>query len=179
MSYITDPIANLMDEHEVVRKTLHNLNLAINSIKSSDFKVTDEIQKRLRLIDQFFKVDAFIHFAKEEDALFPILENYIPKDGGPIGVMLMEHKDLDYNFKQFHEVVDKIVKIDKSNFNELEYFGDGIVQTLWNHADKEDNILFPMANQVLSSEERIKIAKKMEEIENKFKSQNSNVKVTI
>ena len=91
------------------------------------------------------------HHHKEEEVLFPALEKAgIPKDGGPIGVMLMEHETKRGYVKELADgKIDAAMKI---------------VSLMRDHISKENNILYPMAEQVLTPEELAGMAHKCDEL---------------
>ncbi|MBI2626537.1 MAG: hemerythrin domain-containing protein [Candidatus Nealsonbacteria bacterium] len=94
------------------------------------------------------------HHHKEEEVLFPALEKKgIPKDGGPIGVMLMEHEMKRGYVKEL--AAGKIEAAMK------------IVSLMRDHIAKENDILYPMAQQVLTEEELAGMGHLCEEIKNR------------
>lgn len=115
---------------------------------------------------EFFRffADAF-HHAKEEDLLFPALEAQgIPRDGGPIGVMLYEHTQAR-RFTQ--EMADALDAEDRKEPDAKERFHAAALQyveLLTNHIHKEDNVLFNMADQVITGEKESSLCGKFCEI---------------
>jgi len=109
----------------------------------------------------FFKTFADkCHHGKEEGILFPEMEKAgIPKEGGPIGVMLMEH-NMGREFIKGMEEGAK--KEDKEKFiqNAEEY-----IDLLKDHILKEDNILFGMAEAHLNEDKKKEIFERFEEFE--------------
>lgn len=91
------------------------------------------------------------HHHKEEQVLFPALEKKgIPNEGGPIGVMLMEHDQKRGYVKELASGnIEAAMKI---------------VSLLREHISKENDILYPMAEQVLTKEELSGMAHKCEEL---------------
>ena len=86
-----DPIKDLTAEHEAVRLTLRVLEKISTDIdRRGKIAGGDDIDALL----EFFRV--FVdkcHHGKEEKLLFPALEEVgVGKEGGPIGVMLDEHR---------------------------------------------------------------------------------------
>ena len=84
------------------------------------------------------------HHGKEENYLFKELVNKgIPNEGGPVGVMLQEHaQGRDYIAQMSKSVDDQNI----SGFN------NAAVQyrdLLRRHIDKENNVLFMMADNVI------------------------------
>ena len=94
------------------------------------------------------------HHHKEEEVLFPALEQKgIPNEGGPIGMMLMEHEMKRGYVKDL--VAGNIEAAMK------------IVSLLRDHIAKENDILYPMAEQVFSAEELAGMGDKCEEVKNR------------
>ena len=85
------PIKDLKMEHDAVRLTLRILDEICRKIEKSG-EITD--LQHLDQLLEFFKV--FVdkcHHGKEEELLFPALENVgVSREGGPIGVLLHEHQ---------------------------------------------------------------------------------------
>jgi hemerythrin-like domain-containing protein len=80
------------------------------------------------------------HHAREERLLFPaILDAGVPREGGPVAVMLEEH-ELGRSLIQAMETSAGPARVDAT----LRY-----VDLLRNHIDKENGILFPLADAVL------------------------------
>jgi len=133
---MSDPIQVLMDEHRVIEKVLDALELAADREVPAGF-----YESALDFCSEF--ADA-CHHAKEEDRLFPLLEKRgIPREGGPVGVMCDEHvQGRDY-IRQMREAAaagdhDGLRRVS------LRYVG-----LLREHIQKEDNVLFAMARDVL------------------------------
>lgn len=158
-----DPIMSLRSDHDVVRGVLNNLDGYLKKIGAAS---SDGLRKnlvgQLAEITAFIDKDLEIHFKKEEDALFPVLGNYVGIETGPIHVMLIEHKnsrDLSDNFKK------SIKDYQESDaYKDMISAGDAFVALLSEHIDKEDNILFNMAEMQLSTDEKESIMEKMRNI---------------
>ncbi len=54
----------------------------------------EELSPKIKELASFFETDFWIHFSKEEATLFTEIEKFSPRDGVPLGVMLVEHEDL-------------------------------------------------------------------------------------
>ena len=158
-------IETLMNEHRVIERALTLLELAIVKMERG-VKVSLEA---LNMLLKFFQVFADrCHHGKEEDVLFPLLEvRGVPRDGGPIEVMLYEHqvgRSYVKALRESLEVLDKYVEA-KTKFinNALNY-----ISLLRNHIYKEDNILFKIALQVLTKDDNEKLMREFENVENRI-----------
>ena len=90
---------------------------------------------------------------KEEQVLFPALEKKgIPNEGGPIGMMLMEHTaKRDYLVKMRED-------LQENNNIKLKENTQAMISLLRDHIYKEDNILYPCAQDTLTKEELASLA---------------------
>ena len=100
----------------------------------------------LENIVEFFKVFADkCHHGKEEDILFPALEEYgIPN--GPIGVMLSEHIVGRHNVKGMSNAIVDYKEGKDPAPKEFVRYARNYIALLTEHIDKENNILFKMAD---------------------------------
>ena len=87
------------------------------------------------------------HHAKEEGVLFPAMEAFgIPNQGGPIGMMLIEHEQGRAAVRKMDEAVSAF----GTGPAALEAFSQAAFEystLLSNHIFKENNVLFRMADQ--------------------------------
>jgi len=91
------------------------------------------------------------HHAKEEHRLFPAMENKgMPRQGGPIGVMLTEHEQGRAFVRGMVEHLEKAATGDSAAVTQFAHHAMGYVGLLRQHIQKEDQILFPMADRMMS-----------------------------
>lgn len=159
-------INELKAEHQAVLLTIRILDQITSRLDSGqavDIRHLDQILEFLKVF-----VDK-CHHGKEEKVLFPAMEEAgIPRQGGPIGVMFYEHEQgrsfvqgLRSGVEDYR--VGKDDAIAKINENAQKYG-----QLLTAHIDKENNVLYVMAERVLSADKMAEMAKsfaKIEEIE--------------
>jgi hemerythrin-like domain-containing protein len=87
------------------------------------------------------------HLEAEEKVLFPMLgEATGMGQGGPIGVMLHEHRQMF----QFLDLMEAAAK--NSDIDTLLSCGDTLLMLTQQHNVKEEQILYPMCEQVLQSQ---------------------------
>lgn len=149
-----DPITLLMDQHKEVLKKLDALGKLLDIVKTSN-NSTGKIKETIDSIEKDFDIHSL---GNEEKALFPAIETFIPRDEGPIGVMLSEHKDLVESIKKFKE------NLEKSQIETFTSIGKYIISLLTEHIYKEDNMLYPMAKMHLTDEQFKEIAEKIENL---------------
>jgi hemerythrin-like domain-containing protein len=153
----------LRKEHDVIRKMLDATD-AIGRRLSLGEKVSSDTLSGLL---EFFRLFADrCHHGKEEDFLFPLLEKKgIPRDGGPIGVMLSEHV-------RGRELIHEMELASSQSQGSPGVSGRRWAQAaaeytnlLREHITKENEVLFRMAESLLTNEEQERLAKEFERME--------------
>jgi hemerythrin-like domain-containing protein len=89
----------------------------------------------------------------------------VPKEGGPIGVMLAEHEQGRAFNRGMEAAARAMAAGDSSQQGELVRNALGYVSLLRQHIDKEDGVLFPMAEQAIPAAAQEKLAEEFERIE--------------
>jgi hemerythrin-like domain-containing protein len=140
--------------------------------------VTEEVARRLAAGQQvapevltnlleFFRLFADrCHHGKEEDLLFPRLqEKGMPRAGGPIGVMLAEHDQGRSLVKQMAEAAEAYKSGATGSGSRWAEAARGYCTLLRGHIDKENNVLFVMAERMLTPAEQKELAEEFERVE--------------
>ena len=108
------------------------------------------------------------HHYKEEQVLFPAMEERgIPRDGGPIGMMLMEHEE---GRSYVRGMLGAIPLVERKNQAAKEILIDkakAYLRLLREHIQKEDEVLFRIADEVISADEQKVLLRAFEEHEAK------------
>jgi len=153
----------LTEEHEAIKKMISIVEETCKRLESGS-KVDAE---HLKLMVNFIKGFADkCHHAKEEDLLFPAMQEAgIPKQGGPIGVMLMEHIYGREYVKGMTQAIEKYEKGDAKAPSEFIKNARGYIELLSQHIYKEDNILYPMADRVFSEQTQEGLLKEFDRVE--------------
>lgn len=139
---------------------------------------TEEVVRQLdaglavepRILDgllEFFRLFADqCHHGKEEDLLFPKLqEKGMPREMGPIGVMLHEHEQGRALVRQMTEAAADYGKSDASAAARWSAAAFGYATLLREHIFKENNILFVMAERMLTADEQQALFLLFEQVE--------------
>ena len=152
----------LKDEHQgiiivfrILEKICDKLN-ADGTLNASHFEG----------ILEFFKV--FVdkcHHGKEEDLLFPAMEEVgIPRQG-PIGVMLAEHTMGRKFVKAISDAYSEHKAGKASASAGLIENAKGYISLMLAHIDKEDHVLYPMGDSRFSEEKQEELYEGFEKIE--------------
>jgi DUF438 domain-containing protein len=106
------------------------------------------------------------HNQKEERALFPLLARRgVPSDGGPVAVMLAEHAQARELVNRIDAAAKGYVDGDHGRLRELQAAFAAYAALNKPHYWKENDILYPLANRVLSPEDGAELVDEIEEIE--------------
>ncbi len=106
------------------------------------------------------------HHAKEEGLLFKELEAAgMPVEGGPITVMLQEHEMGRVFVVRIADAIDRYQKGDPEANKDVAESMRNYIGLLGLHIDKEDQILYPLADDRLSPEAQRRLSEGFERIE--------------
>ncbi|WHY93400.1 hemerythrin domain-containing protein [Neobacillus cucumis] len=136
------------------------------------FKLTKQIEDEKDIEQNFtvlitkvkeFKAELDPHSEREEGVLFPMMGAYIGTTSGPIAVMEYEHDQAKLKIAAFLEKAenDQISSAEKKNLADLI---KNAYLILTEHFSKEENVLFPMAERMLTDEEKEELFTKIQEI---------------
>lgn len=157
------PTEDLKKEHEAIKLMLRILEEVSKRLEAGTKVNAEHLDSILEFIQVF--ADR-CHHGKEEGLLFPAMEKAgIPGEREPIGVMLYEHKEGRNFVKGMNEAVAKYKKGGKKAGREVAKNARNYVSLLSKHIEKEDNILYPMADGKLSAVAQNDLEKGFEKIE--------------
>ena len=161
-TYTKKPTQLLKDEHKAVLQKLTAMEKVLGSLDKKE-----AISAELKELTTFFKAEFWVHFTKEEEALFPEIETFMPRDAGPLGVMLMEHEDLRKTNERVQQATAEYLggSTGEATRKVLREQGAHFIGVLRDHINKEDNILFMMADMHLDQAQMEKVAKLFHEID--------------
>jgi hemerythrin-like domain-containing protein len=157
------PTGILKEEHRVIERMLRILNVACEKLEKSEEVSPDIFKKAIDFIRIF--ADR-CHHGKEEETLFTLVEERgVPREGGPTGVMLIEHEQGRNFVKALAGAVERYEQGDEDAKSAIIENARGYTRLLAQHIPKEDDILYPLADRVLTSKDKEKLLEKFEEVE--------------
>lgn len=157
------PTDELKEEHQGILLMLKILEKVCAKLEAKEKVDPDHLER----IVEFFRVFADkCHHGKEEDLLFPEMEKSgIPRERGPIGVMLMEHDQGRAFVKGMGEAASLYKKGESTASAEFSKNARDYIALLTQHINKENNILFPMGDRVVSKEKQDELVGAFETLE--------------
>jgi hypothetical protein len=157
------PISILMEEHKILTQRAERLGILAKMIEEAcDVVYVGDVLTEVQGIVKDF-VDAEKHYLREENVLFPMLEKHGITE--PPAIMWMEHNQIRDIKKRLRSLVENWNAISFYDFKtQLGEVAKPLCSILPSHFFKENNILFPAALQVVTSEEWEEARKEFDEI---------------
>lgn len=157
------PIADLKEEHQGVKTMLRIIEAASKRYGGGHEVDTRDFDAILEFLTVF--VDR-CHHGKEEDFLFPALEAAgVPRDQGPIGVLLHEHEQGRRLVAGLRNAAKDFTPGDKTAGKTIEKTALDYVALLGSHIEKEESVLFPMAVDMLGTDKQAELSEAFEKLE--------------
>ena len=150
----------LVEDHNHILEALDLIPVYLDKLSKGEL----EPRHVERLIEFLSHFADRCHHGKEEDILFPLME----RRGagfweGPLGVMTCEHGMGRYLLRNARNSVRRYASGDGEALRALRHYLEGYRRLLTQHIDKENNILFPMARQLVREGEGLEEAHRAEE----------------
>ena len=147
------PTEELVHEHQVITLVLNAV-----TVEAGNLRKTGKIDPGLveKMLDFFRNFTDRCHHAKEEKHLFPLLERRgMPRDRGPVRVMLAEHDEGRRLVSNIGGVLPAAARGDREAVHSVSDNLAEYARLLENHIAKENGVLFPMADQILTPEDQV------------------------
>lgn len=148
-----DPIKLLRQEHDAVLEVVDRMELAVSDLQGPR---REEALAALRGGLEFLDKEVRAHGKREEEHLYPALARHVPKL--TIDVMLEEHRDLWWRLDSLSRALSSA----EPSLNDLRWQTTAVVDLLRRHIDKENDVLFMMAAQMLSDQEYAELSRAFE-----------------
>ncbi len=153
-------MTDLMNDHDAILSALDVFTCILEKIAEENKPNPDELLDFMNFLMEFADK---CHHGKEEGILFPaMIAAGVPDRGGPIGVMMAEHiQGRGY----IHSMLEALEE--QEDYAKFEKAGRAYIDLLRLHIQKENTILFPMADRVIAPEQMEGIYHSFEEHEEK------------
>jgi hemerythrin-like domain-containing protein len=156
------PTQILKEEHALILEALDAIERKVAALEAGAAPDRAYFEKAVQFLRTFADQ---CHHGKEENLLFKtMVDRGFPRQAGPIAVMLSEHETGRSFIRGLAEGA-AAVGTDPYAAKRIVENGRGYVGLLRAHIDKENHILFPMADNVLSPEDQEHLGKEFERFE--------------
>lgn len=177
-----DAIDVLLEEHRQFMPPFRNLARVVESLAARGDDALPEARTVLAEVAHLMTTRLLDHARKEDEALFPALERSFGSTHGPTAVMRAEHQEIAAQAHLFQRTLHQLEDVEHpalvAGGKELAGLAAGrgdaariaplardLLALLDAHFGKEEEILFPMARQLLSADELHAIARQMEALD--------------
>lgn len=174
-----NPFEVFVEEHNHGLAALEKMEQGADLLRQGDRGDVAEAIRLIKEANDFVKTEVKAHNQKEEDALFPILSPYMPSPS-IIDVIVEEHRELWDQEEDLQGLLTSLLgdheelwaeedRLDallaspdaEENAEAIAQSAYNIIYMLRDHINKENQILFPSAEAMLSEAEVQEVASKM------------------
>lgn len=162
------PTQILRAEHRQIDEQLRVLSAALRQLgdRGPDPEVLDRIEAVARYIDR----EMAIHHRKEEDCLFPFLEEHLASENLRLDARIADHEDLNIMNGKFKQALSDCRDSEpgraaRFGAQMLKGYGLYIVHLVREHLLKEDQILFLVADEYLTPEQEAQVLERFAAVE--------------
>lgn len=180
-----DPIERLLQEHKEIMAQVAELRAAVHSLAEEGEAALSQTLPVFDRIGQMMATRLDLHRRKEDDILFPEFEAVFGTEGSATSVMRREHQEIHAQGRLLRETLHDLNEVQHpaieaggaelrtlaasgDDAEALRSTGEEIIHLLDLHFEKEEQILFPMAPQLLTPEAIERVAIGFERLESEF-----------
>ena len=146
MSYLD----HLKQDHEDIQTVLAIMAEMSNRLGSESEVDPADLVKVVTYLDEFVLRG---HLAKEERFLYPaVAETGLPADSGPLAVMIAEHQMAGNFLAGLREAAGRWAPGDEDTQRIIGEYARNFALLLAQHMEEEEQVVYPMAEQRLSSQ---------------------------
>lgn len=153
----------LVDEHQAVKLMLSILGKVISGLEAGESVPFEHLDQIMSFIKVFLEK---CHHKKEESLLFPAMQEVsIPGGATLIKDIIKEHFTLHEYVGSLDQAVRDYHHQDPKAALKIIDSAKKYIDLLSPHADKEDKVLFPLADQYLSQEKQEQLLNDFDKVE--------------
>jgi hemerythrin-like domain-containing protein len=153
------PTHILKHEHRVIERGLRALDGMCLTLKVGGTVPPDALAQVLDFIHNF--ADRF-HHSREEDLFFPVLKQFgLQEDGGALGFLRREHEVEREMLTELEMSVEEYRYGDDAASQRFVRAAEQFRDLLIGHMQREDTILFPLAEEMIAEIAKVKLIEQL------------------
>ena len=177
-----DPIERLLWEHQSIMRQVAGLRQAVAALAGHGEAALPETLPALRATARMIETELFGHARREDDALFPAMERVFGRAGTPTEAMREEHRAIHAEAERFRSTLRELHEVEHpaivaggerlrdlavsgGDAEALRAAGSQLVRLLDDHFRKEEEVLFPMARELLEPEDLEAVGRAMDALD--------------
>ncbi|NMC72531.1 MAG: hemerythrin [Myxococcales bacterium] len=143
-----DAIQTLIQEHRLILRVVEALESYAEQVDRERQVARDEVADFVSFLAEFVDL---CHHGKEENVLFAALADAgFPTTSGPLAVMRTDHDRGRRLVRRIRELSEKAEAWDEADFESFAGLARAYADLLRDHIRREDEVLYPMAEEHLS-----------------------------
>jgi len=176
-----DPIDRLLWEHQGIKRQIADLRGAVLALAEQGDRALAGVRPVLQGTARMIDSELLAHARREDEALFPVIERAL-NEKALTGEMRQEHRDIHAEADLFRVTLRQLNEVEHpaivaggaqlgrlagadAGAQALRAAGAELIRLLDEHFRKEEEILFPMAREVLDLAELEEISRQMDALD--------------
>ncbi|WP_419392719.1 hemerythrin domain-containing protein [Cytobacillus praedii] len=160
---LSAPLQQLKDEHVSLREEMNHFYEITEEIEFESGPVVIQEFARLYKRIQDFNSKLKAHSKKEDDWLFPMMASRLGENDKTIEVMEFEHEKAEQHLREFLTEAEQAGStIDEGEAQAIAVYAVQAYATLIQHFDREEKVLFPLAEEILSAGEKDELGRRFQ-----------------
>jgi regulator of cell morphogenesis and NO signaling len=153
---LSAPLQQLKDEHVSLRADMDLFYEITEDIEFHTEPAVFPLFAKLHERISAFTIELKAHSKREEEGLFPMMARRLGENDRTIEVMEYEHEKAEQHLQDFlTETADQAGStIDENDAQSITLYAVQAYATLTQHFAKEEKVLFPLAENILSVDEK-------------------------
>ncbi len=155
---LSPPLQQLQDEHKSLRAMMNRFYEIAEEIEyESGPKVLELFSELCKQVSSFNK-ELTAHSKREDEGLFPMMDRRLGENDRTIETMEYEHRKAEQHLRDFVDEAALVGEdMDEYAAQTITVYAVQAYATLTQHFAKEENMLFPLAERILSTEEKAEL----------------------
>ncbi|MBL0331607.1 MAG: hemerythrin domain-containing protein [Chlorobiota bacterium] len=171
---LLNPAQSLINEHVIFMESLNKLSEALKFLDQECNDLPDSI---LQIAEStYFDMNEHlnIHFIKEEEIFFPLIEHIFPSGRAKFQFLHIDHDKLRLTFEQFSNLLQDIRSFGADNklIIKLKDVSTEMIRLFYYHIVAEDTVYLEVAREKLPSDIAELAIKQMNELESRIREIN-------
>lgn len=161
---LSTPLQQLMDEHVSLRADMDLIYEITEDIEFNSGPAVVQLFAKLYKQVSAFNDKLRAHSKREEEGLFPMISRHLGENDRTIEEMESEHEKAEQHLQDFLTEAEQAgVAIDENAVEWITVYAVQAHATLTQHFAKEEKMLFPLAENLLSIKEKEKLDRLFQE----------------
>jgi len=172
-----DPIDRLLWEHQGIMRQVADLRGALRALAERGEEALPGVRPVLQATVRMIETELLAHARREDEALFPAIERALSEES-MTGAMRQEHRDIHAEAERFRATLRHLNEVEHPaivaggtrlsdlaatrDAEVLRATGAELIRLLDEHFQKEEEILFPMAREVLEPSQLEAVSRAMD-----------------